>query len=180
MSDAAPRVFAGAVSRAWANSGGPSYNAIAAATGSSLLPLSVSDVRRFLEGTALPSSSLQIELLFSALADVSGTPVNPVLRRDAIRSWLVASGADIDLYEPTGAGLEGISDILNHVVEVATYLGVAGAGGIIGNRADAAAVVSAKRMFSGSPYLTGVLQVAASRPARPDCHGQRRQATEVR
>src|SRR5579859_2055944 len=37
-----------------------------------------------------------------------------------------------------------------------------------------------REVREGSPYLTGVLQVAASRPARPDCHGQRRQATEVR
>jgi hypothetical protein len=134
--------------QAWAAAGRPAYADVATGTSESLIPLAEEEVEGFIQGVSFPSSSLQIDAFISSLENISADDFD-LYRQPIMAGWIAMSGFPVDEQpEITGAGLEGITNILDHVVEVATYLGAAGVGGIVGNRADAVAVKSVKHLFA--------------------------------
>jgi hypothetical protein len=133
---------------AWVAAGRPHYAAVARETSRALIPLTEEQVKGFVEGDAVPASSYQIDAVLASLESYSEFDIDGY-RPLIMASWGALSNVSTEKPpETTGAGFEGISNILDHVVEVATYLGAAGAGGIIGNRADAATVRSVKELFT--------------------------------
>ncbi|MFD1937582.1 hypothetical protein ACFSKW_39555 [Nonomuraea mangrovi] len=141
-------MFGSLMFEAWVAAGRPHYAAVARETSRALIPLTEEQVKGFVEGDAVPGSSYQIDAVLASLESYSEFELDGY-RPLIMASWDALSNVSTEKRpETTGAGFEGISNVLDHVVEVATYLGAAGVGGIVGNRADAATVRSVKELFT--------------------------------
>jgi hypothetical protein len=114
---------------AWVAADRPPYAAVAKETRRALIPLTEEQVKGFVEGDAVPASSYQIDALLASLGSYSEFELDGY-RPLIMASWDALFNVSTEKPpETTGAGFEGISNILDHVVEVATYLGAAGVGG---------------------------------------------------
>jgi hypothetical protein len=152
--------------RIWARHGSPSAEEIASRTQGQIFPMSALQVEEYLRGETIPESSLELHVLLYGITDGYGRawgkgpeePESEVTR--AFRLWREVTGAPeepataplpvvLDHTEPPQPepALPSVPHIVKMAVEVATYLGAAGIGGIIGNRADSVVVRTTSRLF---------------------------------
>lgn len=152
--------------RIWVGHGSPGAEEIAGRIQGQIFPLSAPQVEEYLRGEAIPESSLELHVLLYGITDGYGRawsmgPGEPESEvTPAFRLWREVTGAP---GEPATApqpavpdriapphsepGLPAASHFVEMAVEVATYLGAAGIGGIIGNRADSVVARTVSRLF---------------------------------
>ncbi|MBC6456595.1 hypothetical protein [Actinomadura sp. HBU206391] len=145
--------------RIWGRHGSPGAEQIAGRTQGQLFPMSALQVEECLRGETIPESSLELHVLLYGITNGYGRAwskrpeeAEPEVT-PAFRLWRDVTGAPA---EPATAPQPAVHDhdpqpsargVVEMAVEVATYLGAAGIGGIIGNRADSVVTRTASRLF---------------------------------
>lgn len=135
--------------RIWSAHGSPNAERIAGGTNGTLFPMASPQVEEYLWGRALPESSLMLQSLLRGITGSDGAAPDDEDRPLVFRLWREAAGLpDPAPTDPLPAVCADDDDfLLETAVQVATYLGAAGIGGIVGNRADSAVVRTASRLF---------------------------------
>ncbi|SEG91761.1 hypothetical protein SAMN04489712_13043 [Thermomonospora echinospora] len=165
-------VYVACLRQIWARHGAPGAEEIASRTQGQIFPMSAPQVEAYLQGEAIPESSMELHVLLYGITDGYGRawskgpeePESEVMT--ALRLWREVTdtpkGPDTtplpvvpDRIDPSPPDIAPLppdfaaspQDIMEVAIEVATYLGAAGIGGIIGNRTDSVVVRAASRLF---------------------------------
>ncbi|GLY84194.1 hypothetical protein [Actinoallomurus iriomotensis] len=150
--------YAACLRRIWSAHGSPSAERIAGRTDGTFLPLSPSQVEEYLDGRALPETSLMLHILLRGIKGHDGAAPGDEDDPAIFTLWRRASGQPDPApttplppvppaeHEPDFAPFP-TTGMVELTVQVAAYLGAAGIGGIIGNRADSAVVRTTARLF---------------------------------
>ncbi|MFF5262509.1 hypothetical protein ACFY4C_26530 [Actinomadura viridis] len=146
----------------WAWHGSPGAEEIAGRIQGQIFSMSADQVEAYLRGETVPESSMELHVLLYGITDGYGRawstgPDEPESQVAAVlRLWSEVTdtpkGPDTtplpvvpDRIDPSTS--HAAPPVLEVVIEVASYLGAAGLGGIIGNRTDSVAVRAASRLF---------------------------------